>query len=206
MMSNFPQSNKTNLSLPRLAHSLRRLGWIGLGLQAIFGFIPILVLIVRFLTRYTQSSPSLGLFLAFVCLLALLLAMYWCFHYVGLANKLEKGKLRSAQGTVIRAIWVGLTINIVGMICAVVIAIAKTATLTLNMLRLPQGATIITSQATGNGVTQGSLISPSDMIILQALINSIAAELVGIIIALLLLRKAIQHFFSNIQSEPNGAR
>jgi len=206
MMSNFPQSNKTNLSLPRLAHSLRRLGWIGLGLQAIFGFIPILVLIVRVLTRYTQSSPSLGLFLAVICLLALLLAMYWCFHYVGLAYKIEKGKLRSAQGTVIWTLGVGLTINIVGMICAVLIAIAKTATLTLNMLRLPQGATIITTQATGNGATQGSLITPSDMIILQALINTIAAELVGIIIALLLLRKAIQYFLSNIQSHPNGAR
>jgi uncharacterized membrane protein YidH (DUF202 family) len=205
-MSDFFQSNKTALSLPHLAHSLRRLGWIGLGLQGILGFIPILVLIVRVLTRYTQSSPSLGLLLAVICLLALLLAMYWCFHYVGLADKLEKGKLRSAQGTVIRTLGVGLTINIVGMICAVLIAIAKTATLTLNMLRLPQGATIITTQATGNGVTQGSLITPSDMIILQALINTIAAELAGIIIALLLLRKAIQHFFSNIQSEPNSAR
>jgi hypothetical protein len=205
-MANFFTANTAPLSLPRLAHSLRRLGWIGLLLQGLLGLIPILVLIVRVITHYTQNPPSLGLFLAISCLLALLLAMYWCFHYVRLAHKLETAKLRSAQGAVIRALGIGLTINIVGMVCAVLIAIAKTATLTINMLRLPQGATIITSEVVGNRGNQVSLITPSDMITLQAMINTIAASLVGIIIALLLLRKAMQHFFPDRQADNRSAR
>lgn len=198
-MVNFFKSNAAPLSLSGLAHHLRRLGWLGLGLQGLFGLIPILVLIIRVITHYSRSPASVGLFLAVACLLALLLAMYWCFHYVRLARKLETARLRSAQGTVIRVLWTGLIINIVGMVCAVLIAIAKTATLTINMLRLPQGATIITSEAVGNRANQVSLITPSDMITLQAMINTIAAELVGIIIALLLLRKAMQHFFRDRQ-------
>lgn len=200
-MVNFFKSDIPSIGPQRMASSLRRLGWVGLWLQVILGFIPVLVLIIKVLSGQSQITTSLGLFLTIACLLALLLAIYWCFHYVRLARKLEDADLRPVKAVVIRSLWIGLTINIVGMFCAVLIAMGRIGTLTLNMLRLPQGATIITPGTGGDLINRGPLMTPSDMIIIQAMINTIAAELVGIIIALLLLSKMMQHLFHSAQVE-----
>lgn len=199
-MVNFFKSDIPPINPHRMASSLRRLGWIGFWLQVALGFIPILVLIIKVLSGQSRVNTSLGLFLAIACLLTLLLAMYWCFHYVRLARKLEDTQMRPAKVAVIRSLWIGLTINIVGMICAVLIAMKLIGTLTLKMLKLPQGATIITPGTAGS-INQSPLLTPSDMITIQAMINTIAAELVGIIIALLLLSKMMQHLFHSAQVE-----
>ncbi len=205
-MFNLFKSDIPPISPQRMASSLRRLGWIGFWLQVFLGFIPILVLIIKVISGKSRVNTSLGLFLAIICLLALLLAMYWCFHYVRLARKLENADLRPAKAAVVRSLWMGLTINIVGMVCAVLIAMKLIATLTFNMLKLPQGATVIAPGAGSNLINQSPLLTPSDMITTQAMINTIAAELVGIIITLLLLSKMTQNLFSAAQGEENEKR
>jgi len=195
-MVNFFKSDTTPVGLRNIASSLRRLGWVGFWFQVVLGVIPIVVLIIKMFSGQSQINTPFGLFLTFVCLLALLLTMYWSFHYVRLGRKLKDADLRFPKGAVIQSLWIGLTINIVGMICAVLIGMGRLATLTFNMLTFPQGATVITSQAQNNVINRTPWIAPSDMIILQAIINTIAAELVGIIIAILLLNKMMQHLHS----------
>ncbi|NKB18102.1 MAG: DUF3611 family protein, partial [Pseudanabaena sp. CRU_2_10] len=92
-----------------------------------------------------------------------------------------------------RDLKLGLSANIGSMAIAVLIAMVRVGELTFKMLALPQGATVITPNQTRTMVTQGALIAPSNMIAIQAMVNTIAAGLVGVVVALLLLYLVGQH-------------
>ncbi len=80
------------------------------------------------------------------------------------------------------------------MVIAVFIALSRVGALTFKMLTLPPGATVITPNQIGTTVaTPGAMIAPSNMIAIQAMINTIAAGLVGLVVALLLLYQVGQH-------------
>lgn len=188
--------NASGISLQQVAQSLRWLGWVGLCLQSLLGFIPILAVITAVLfnpVRQQQSGFSFGLWLAIFCLFILLFSIYWCFRYTRLANQLEVRELRPAKARVIQDLKWGLLANIGMMTIAVFIALSRVGELTFKMLTLPHGATIIAPNQTGTTVAQGALITPSNMIAIQAMINTIAAGLVGVVVALLLLYQVGQH-------------
>ncbi len=73
------------------------------------------------------------------------------------------------------------------MILAVMIAMGKVGELTVRMLSLPKGATVIKPSEGGTMITQGAIVTPSNMITIQAMMCAIAAGLVGVIASLLLL-------------------
>ncbi|MGV0028590.1 DUF3611 family protein [Phormidesmis priestleyi] len=135
--------------------------------------------------------------MAIACLIVLLFSIYWCFRYTQLANKLEIRDLRPAKSKVIRDLKLGLLINIGMIAIAVLIAMFRVGALTFKMLTVPQGATVIAPNQLGT-VASASLITPSNMIAIQAMINTIAAGLVGTVIALLLLYQVGQHRSSYI--------
>jgi Protein of unknown function (DUF3611) len=84
------------------------------------------------------------------------------------------------------------------MVIAVLIALLRVGELTVKMLTLPQGATVIAPNQIGTTIgTPGALITPSNMIAIQAMLNIIAAGVVGTIVALLLLYQVGQHRSSN---------
>ena len=58
------------------------------------------------------------------------------------------------------------------------------------MLTVPQGATVVTPN---QAVVQGALVSPSNMLAIQAMVHAIAAGLVGVMIALLLIQQVSRH-------------
>ncbi|ARV59141.1 hypothetical protein BZZ01_11265 [Nostocales cyanobacterium HT-58-2] len=180
----------------QIARSFRWLGWIGFWLQALLGFIPILVVVTTVLFRAGQQQrggSSFGLWLAIICLVILIFSIYWCFRYVQLAKKLENRDLRPAKSQVSRDLKLGLLANISIMVLALLIALARVGNLTFNMLIVPQGSTVITPNQAGTMVARGALITPSNMIAIQAMVNTIAAGLVGAVIALLLLYQVGQH-------------
>ncbi|BAU63534.1 hypothetical protein STA3757_08990 [Stanieria sp. NIES-3757] len=180
----------------QIASSLRRLGWIGFWLQALLGFIPLLVTIATILFRTRQQQLrvfSFGLWLAIACLVILIFSIYWCFRYTQLANKLESRELRPTKSQVFRDLKLGLVANLGIMTSAVLIALMRVGELTFKMLILPQGSTVIVPNQTTTTMTQGALIAPSNMIAIQAMVNAIAAGLIGTIVALLLLYRIGQH-------------
>ncbi|YAF97244.1 MAG: DUF3611 family protein [Nodularia sp. CChRGM 3473] len=180
----------------QIARSLRWLGWIGFWLQTLLGFIPLLVVVATVLFspgRQQRSGLSFGLGLAIACLAILLFSIYWCFRYTQLANKLESPHLRPAKSQVSQNLQMGLLANIGIMAIAVLIALSQVGALTFKMLIMPQGSTMITPNQTATMVTQGAIITPSNMIAIQAMVNAIAAGLVGAIVALLLLYQVGQH-------------
>jgi mannose/fructose/N-acetylgalactosamine-specific phosphotransferase system component IID len=171
----------------------RWFGWAGFWLQALLGFIPILVLITTALTR-PGSTFTFGLLLAMLCLLILCFSIYWCFRYVQVGNNLVRPNTRPSKAGVLRDLRLGLTANLGMMVLAVLIALVRVAELTIRMLTLPQGATVIApTQVGGTAIAPGAFITPSNMIAIQAMINTIAAGLVGTIVALLLLYVVRQH-------------
>jgi hypothetical protein len=194
-MFDFLNPEALSLKPAQIARSLRWLGWVGFWLQALFGFIPILVLVANVLARPGQAGGfSLGLWLAIACLVILCFSIYWCFRYTRLATRLESRDLRPAKAQVIRDLKLGLTANASVMVIAVLIALLRVGELTFKMLTLPQGATVIAPNQLGTTIgTPGALITPSNMIAIQAMLNIIAAGLVGTIVALLLLYRVGQH-------------
>lgn len=193
-MFNFLNPDAAGATPQQIARSLRWLGWGGLWLQVLLGFIPILVVITTVLSRAGQQGVgfSFGVLLAIVCLIALLFSIYWCFRYTQLANKLEHRDLRPAKSQVVQNLKLGLLTNLGIITIAVLIALSRVGELTFKMLTLPQGSTVIIPNQTGTTVA-GALITPSNMIAIQAMINAIAAGLVGVIVALLLLYQIGQH-------------
>jgi len=76
------------------------------------------------------------------------------------------------------------------MVLAVAIALSQVSKLTIRMLTVPQGATVVMPNQTA---AQGALVSPSNMLAIQALVHAIAAGLIGVIIALLLIQQVVRH-------------
>lgn len=197
-MFDFLKPEAASPSPQQIAYSLRWLGWIGFWLQSFLGFIPILVVVTTVLSRTGQRSGSLfGVSLAIVCLIMLIFSIYWCFRYTQLASKLESRDLRPAKAEVRRDLKLGLLANLSIMVIAVLIALARVGELTFRMLILPQGSTVVAPTQVGTMLTQGAIITPSNMIAIQAMVSVIAAGLTGVIVALLLIYQIGQHRNSN---------
>jgi uncharacterized membrane protein YhdT len=194
-MFNFLDPEAANPSPQQIARSFRWLGWGGFWLQALLGFIPILVVVTRTLFGPGQQpgGSSFGVWLAIACLICLIFSIYWCFRYTQLANQLESRDSRPAKAQVKRDLKLGLLANLGIMAIAILIALVRVGSLTFRMLTLPQGSTVITPNQVGTTIAQGALITPSNMIAIQAMINAIAAGLVGVAVALLLLYQVGQH-------------
>lgn len=192
-MVNFFKSKKTTLTPQQLARACRRLGWIGLVLQILLGVGPLLVVITQVLLnlgRWQATSFSAGLWLAVICLVLLLFSIYWCFRYILVSRRLESQDLRPAKSEVKRILSIGLLTNLTIMVLAVLIALWRVSELTWKMLLLPQGAMVISP---GQTATTGALITPSNMIAIQAMVSTIAAGLVGAIVALILIAQVAKH-------------
>ncbi|MGK7918526.1 MAG: DUF3611 family protein [Trichodesmium sp.] len=198
-MFNFLMPDSSSITVQQIALAFKRLGWVGFWVQIVFAFIPIIILIFAlFFTNnpnYTRpGNLYIGEFLAFGCLLALIFTIYWCFRYVQLSEKLENPQMRPPKAEVIECLWIGLIANILGMLCAIIVGMGKVATLLWQMLSIPQGALSITSPGSQQAlINRGSLVVPLDMVGIQAMLSTIAAEFVGIIVALWLLRLVSQH-------------
>jgi hypothetical protein len=174
-----------------MAIAFRRFGWFGFAAQLALATIPVGILLFATLVsppRQGVGNSWLSVFLSYGALLVLIFTIYWCFRYTRLASALEDPDRRPSRANVTQELWVGLLANAVGMACTVMLAMWKVGTLLFKLLSVPQNAAILAPGQAGTVVTRGALIVPLDMISLQAMVNTIAAELVGIIVTLWLLR------------------
>lgn len=195
-MFSFLNPDAPSPSPREIAASFRWLGWLGFVLQALFGVIPIVVVITTalFSPLQRQVGFSFGLWSAIACLGLLIFSIYWCFRYTVLARKLEDPDLRPAKSSVVQDVKWGLVVNLGIIAIAAIIAMFRVGQLTFTLLTLPQSATLITPNPVGTAVaTPGAMIAPSNMIAIQAMVNAILAGLVGVVVSLLLLYQVGQH-------------
>lgn len=188
-----------NLNVHQIAKSFHRWGWIGFWVQLGLGIIPILILLFVLLFDNKPNASQagnawLGTILAYGCLLTLIFTIYWCFHYTQLSDRLRNLDTRPSKAEIRRSLWIGILVNLCGMTCALIVALWQVGTLLFRMLSLPPGASTIYTPVPGAAVVNpGSIVVPMNMIALQAMINTIAAELVGLMVTLWLLYRVLQH-------------
>lgn len=153
------------------------------------GSIPISVLaFVRFFSnRPDQGNLDIVDILGFTSLLLLFFTVYWFYRYTQLASKQQN----MTVAEILQKLWIGLVANIICIICGVLVAIGKVLSLLYVMLSLPAGAAKIFNPVPGATVLDpfAQVVVPLDMIGLLAMMSSIAAGLLGIIISLWLLHQ-----------------
>ncbi|WOD39233.1 DUF3611 family protein [Nodosilinea sp. E11] len=191
-MFDFLRAKPSSPSPAQIARHCRTLGWAGLILQSLLGVMPLLVVIARLMLnpQWRNVRSSWGLWLAVLGLAILLFSIYWCFRYIRMARRLENPDLRPAKSAVKRYLKLGLLSNLALMAIGVLLALWRVTMLSITMLTIPQGTTVVTP---GAAAVPGGLITPSSMIAIQAMVSAIAAGLVGVVIALLLIYQVGRH-------------
>lgn len=195
-MFDFMKPENTIFSTQQIARSFRWMGWTGFWLQAFLGFIPMLVVVTNVIFKPASQRIrgfSMGLWLAIACILILVFSIYWCFRYVQLGGRIAERDQRPAKAEVVHALKWGLVANLSIIGIAVSIAFVRVGQLTYKMLTVPQGATVVAPNQVGTTIGPGALVTPSNMIAIQAAVCAIAAGLVGVIVALLLIYQVGQH-------------
>ncbi len=181
---NAPSHRSTTQPLHRLGQELQRFGWIGFWTQVVLGFVSLLIVIIVIFSRSfnlnrSEGSPTLGLVLAIMGLVFLGVSIYCCYRYPQLGRRLDRPEKRPTKEHVIRSLNIGLWVNVAGMVFTVAAAEWNVGMLLLKVLSIPQGAAVYATNV---------LIEPLEIFIIQAKVNTIAAQLTGIIVALWLLR------------------
>ncbi|MDC0835745.1 hypothetical protein CKA32_003995 [Geitlerinema sp. FC II] len=168
----------------KIAIAFRRGGWLGLCLQTILGIIPILILVFVLLFRSSAGrSNFIGIVLSYACLLVLIFTIYWCYRYIQMAEKLDDPERCPPKPEVVRCVWIGIVANVIGAVCGVLVNLGQVGRLLFRVLSVPQGGSTISTPGQGSAVfSQGAGIAPLEIVGLQASINIVAAELVGIIV------------------------
>jgi hypothetical protein len=190
------ESNSPPPSVRRIATEMRVIGWTGFWLQLFFGFIPVaLAVFFLFIPRNPNrlgSSGSVAFFFGYASLIALIFTIYWCFRYTRIGQKLTNTEIRPSRFEVTRTLSIGLLVNLAGLIFAVIVAMYQVNNLLVKLLSLPQGSSTIFSPTQSSTVVARVPITPLQMMGLQAVISAIAAEIIGLIVALWLLHRVNQ--------------
>lgn len=193
-----------SLSLPpavkRAAGAFRITGWVSFWVQLVLAIVSGIVLLFAAgglgaastvqtppvpggapAGDFTRPETGIGLFLAVLGLLVLFAGAFWAFRYTRISRRLRlpDAQARPKRGDVLTALRFGLVINLVGMLLTILGAQAIVGSLVGKSFS--QGFTIFT----GNALR---FITPLDIFLVQANINTIMAHFIGLIASLVLLR------------------
>lgn len=199
-------ANQTDTySLPpavrRVAMAFRFGGWVSFWIQIVLAVVSAVVLLFAAGSFGASNStptqipgvpgvvtpPSggvnpgtgAGLFLAVLGLLTLFAGAYWAFRYTRLSRKLRNSQDRPNRGAALQILYIGLGINLVGMLLTILGAQAIV------------GSLVAKSFAQGIGIFSGNFqrfINPLDIFLVQANTNTIMAHFVGLVATLGILR------------------
>lgn len=180
-----------SLSPQEFAGTLQSTGWIIFWIQIILGLISGAILVFaladpNFNLKATNFMPGSGLIFAFGGLIMLILGAYWAFRYTRLAqelNSFEEG-IHPKKSAVIKLLGQGLTINAVGIILTLLGVEAVVGVLIAKSLTQVEGLALYNAS---------QLIEPLDMLVIQANINTIFAQFIGIILAFRLTNRLSHH-------------
>lgn len=190
-MANFDRS-PLPAAIQRIANTFRLTGWISFWVQVVLGTVTSLVLIFSTLilqtenrtpgpTNSTNPGAGAGVFLAILGIVALYIGIYWSFRYTRLSRRLKTSDAPPTPKALMDAIRMGLTINMLGMLLALLGAEALIGSLFAKALSQPQSGVAFYER-----ITQA--IQPIDILIVQANTNTVLAHFVGLAASLWLLR------------------
>lgn len=185
---------KPHLLLPTIQHAaanIRVAGWICFCVQSFLAVISGLVLAFagvdpNFNLKAGNSFSSSGLFFACTGLIALGLGSYWAFRYTRIAKRLQMSNVAAhlTKAELTQFLWQGLVVNAVGMFLSLLGIEAIAAALLAKSLTQVQGLAIYNTN---------QLIQSLDILVVQANINTIFAQFIGIIISAWLISRINHH-------------
>jgi hypothetical protein len=183
-------SNSLPPAVIRIARSFRMSGWISFWVQIVLAVVSGAVLAFAGINIGGAANqpgavpnPGIGggILFAVFGLLALFAGAYWAFSYTRLSRKLQRADAqgRPKPGDLIRTLRIGLLINLVGML------------LTILGCQAIVGSLVGKSVAQVGGIFSGNLskfVTPLDIFVVQANINTILAHFIGVVATLWLIQ------------------
>jgi hypothetical protein len=170
-----------------LARSFVRLGWVGFWFQVVFGSLPIIMMVYYVAFSRSDSSRSGFPFIEYLTAASLLLlafTIFWSFRYTRLGKQMMDPDRRPSESSVIGTVWTGVVASTVGMLFSMVVMLIEAANLLFYFLKAPQaGIPVIQT----SGAESVHWVSSVDMISLMALILTLFAELIVLVLSLWLL-------------------
>ncbi|MCU0570723.1 MAG: DUF3611 family protein [Oculatellaceae cyanobacterium Prado106] len=192
-MANKTASNSLPPAVKRVAEAFRLTGWISFWAQLVLAIISAIVILFAGANvgggaaagqaGAVAANPGTGggLFFAVLGLIALFAGAYWAFSYTRLARRLKTpdAQVRPKRGDAIKALRIGLLINLSGMLLTILGAQAIV------------GSLLIKSLAQVGGIFSGNLsrfVTPLDVFVVQANTNTILAHFIAVIATLWLIQ------------------
>lgn len=187
--------NKLNSHSPptvqQVATSFRTIGWIGFWAQLGLAVVSSSVLLFaiadpNFNLKASNPRSEVGLFFAASGLLVLGLSIYWAFRYTRIAKQLQTPNpaTHPHKAEVIHILRQGSILNSVGMLLTLLGVETIVGTLIGKSLSQVEGLAIYNAS---------QLVEPLDILVVQANINTIFAQFVGIVISFWLVSRISHH-------------
>lgn len=171
----------------KVSSNLQRWGFIGFWLQLILGIISIVTLFFStpalFNSKENNPANQFGILCAFLSIIFLAIAIFgFYFRYKRLGKQIENRdpKQRPKKADTLQLIKVGLIMNVIGLLLAIIgaealvgIALGKSLSLAPQLI----------------GPNPENYVNSLDLLIIQANTNTITAHFAGIVSSLLLLNR-----------------
>lgn len=188
-MANKIASNSLPPAVQRVSSSFRTVGWVSFWAQIVLAVISGAVLAFAGLNLGGAPQPGTapnpgvggGIFFAVCGLIALFIGAYFAFNYTRLARRLKtpNAQARPKPGDLIKTLRVGLLVNLLGTL------------LTLLGAQAIVGSLLVKSLSQAGSLFSGNLskfVTPLDVFLVQANINTLMAHFVGVIATLWLIQ------------------
>jgi hypothetical protein len=187
-----------NSKIEALANTFRRLGRLGFWMQVVLGAFPVLLMtyIFIFTGSVKLSGTRAGLpvveYLTILNLLVLLFTIVWFYRYPGLGKRLLDPETRPTESQVERTVWIGLVASSLGAVFSMVVLILEVGQLLFYFLSAPQGGIPAIQTAPMSVGGGASWVSTVDVASLMALLLTLTAEVVALVLGLWLLFRTSQ--------------
>jgi hypothetical protein len=183
-----------NAKLESLAGTFRRLGRFGFWTQVLLGAFPVILMLYVFVFTGSLSVPGTraGLrlieHLTVLNLLLLVFTTIWFFRYRRLATRIADPATRPPRASLLRTVWTGLVASSLGAIFSMVLLLLEVGQLLFYFLTAPQAGMPAIQAAPAAGAV-GSWVSTVDVASLMALLLTLSAEVIALVLGLWLLAR-----------------
>jgi hypothetical protein len=183
-----------NAKLESLAGTFRRLGRTGFWTQVLLGAFPVILMVYVFVFTGSLSVPGTraGLrlieHLTVLNLLVLVFTTIWFFRYRRLAPRIADPATRPSRDSLLRTVWTGLVASSLGAIFSMILLLLEVGQLLFYFLSAPQGGIPAIQAAPAVG-SAGSWVSAVDVASLMALLLTLSAEVIALVLGLWLLAR-----------------
>jgi len=188
-MSQDRDALSSSSTLRAIGQTFRLTGWISFWIQLVLGVVSGIIVLLFGIFSQKAGSPSnnpgtgFGIFLAICGLVVLAAGIYLAYRYTRIGSQLLSGNPNNRPRKIetVQVLRLGIMVDLLGILLTLLGAQAIVGTLVARSIS-PQA---VTAQL----IDPNRIISPLDMLVVQANTNTILAHFAGLIASLWLLNR-----------------